>query len=61
MTSNLKTISELMLLNLVCPVTRSELKFNAGTNELISEAAALAFPVRSGVPILLVDEARKIE
>ena len=60
MTSDLKTISELMLLSLVCPVTRSELKFNTDTNELISEAAALAFPVRSGVPILLVDEARKI-
>lgn len=51
--------SELLRL-LVCPVTKGELNYNEGTNELISEEAGLAFPVRDGIPILLVDQARKI-
>ena len=46
---------------IVCPITKTNLKFNSGTQELISEAASLAFPVRNGIPILLIDEARKID
>ncbi|MBL4906830.1 MAG: Trm112 family protein [Sneathiella sp.] len=46
---------------LVCPLTKSLLKFDRKTNELISEKAGLAFPIRNGIPIMLVDEARKIE
>ena len=46
---------------IVCPITKTNLKFNSGTQELISEAASLAFPLKNGIPILLVDEARKID
>jgi uncharacterized protein YbaR (Trm112 family) len=45
---------------LVCPVTKTTLSYNAETQELISDAAKLAFPIRNGVPILLLQEARKI-
>lgn len=46
---------------LVCPVTHQTLRYDAERMELISEAARLAFPIRSGIPILLVDEARKTD
>jgi uncharacterized protein YbaR (Trm112 family) len=45
---------------LVCPVTKTTLTYDAANQELISQAAKLAFPIRSGVPILLLQEARKI-
>lgn len=45
---------------LVCPVTKSGLDYDAGKQELVSRAAGLAFPIRNGVPILLLREARKI-
>jgi uncharacterized protein len=45
---------------LVCPVTKAGLEYNAATQELISTSAGLAFPIRNGVPILLLQEARKI-
>ena len=45
---------------LVCPVTKSLLRYDAAAQELISDAAGLAFPIREGIPIMLVDEARKI-
>ena len=44
---------------LVCPVTRSCLRYDAQAQELVSEKAGLAFPVREGIPIMLADEARK--
>ena len=46
---------------LVCPITRSVLNYDSSKNELVSSAAALAFPIRKGIPILLVDEARKLD
>lgn len=46
---------------LVCPVTRTVLEYDADTQELISKAAGLAFPIRDGIPIMLVDEARELE
>jgi uncharacterized protein YbaR (Trm112 family) len=46
---------------LVCPVTKSPLRYDAAKQELISDKAGLAFPIREGIPIMLVDEARKIE
>jgi uncharacterized protein YbaR (Trm112 family) len=46
---------------LVCPVTKGPLEYAAAKNELISRQAKLAFPIRDGIPIMLVDEARKIE
>ncbi len=50
-----------MLEALVCPLTHATLEFDAAAQELISRSANLAFPVRNGVPVMLVDEARDIE
>lgn len=50
-----------MLEALVCPETRAPLRYDAEAQELISRAAHLAFPIRNGIPIMLVDEARKLE
>lgn len=47
-----------LLALLVCPVTRTPLEPDPARGELISRAAGLAFPVRGGVPVLLVEEAR---
>ena len=46
---------------LVCPVTKTPLRYDATRHELISDKAQLAFPIREGIPIMLVDEARKIQ
>lgn len=46
---------------LVCPVTKASLDYDAETQELISHAAKLAYPIREGVPIMLPEEARKLE
>lgn len=45
---------------LVCPVTKSPLHYDREAQELISEQAGLAFPIRDGIPIMLPDEARKL-
>lgn len=45
---------------LVCPVSKTKLYFDKNTQELISTAANLAYPVRDGIPILLEDEAREL-
>jgi uncharacterized protein YbaR (Trm112 family) len=49
-----------MLEALVCPVTHATLRYDAEAQELISEAAGLAFPIRGGIPIMLLNEARQI-
>lgn len=49
-----------LLAILVCPVTRTKLIYDAAAQELISEAAGVAFPIRGGVPIMLIEEARAI-
>ena len=46
---------------LVCPVTRQPLRWDAEAQELVSEAAGLAYPVRDGVPVMLPEEARQLE
>ena len=46
---------------LVCPVTKTTLRYDAETQELISEAAGLAYPIRDGIPIMLPEEARSLE
>jgi uncharacterized protein YbaR (Trm112 family) len=46
---------------LVCPATGGRLEYDAEAGELISRTAMLAYPVRSGIPIMLIDEARKID
>ena len=45
---------------LVCPLTKSELVYDKESSELISEKAGLAYPVRDGIPVMLIDEARKL-
>lgn len=47
-----------MLEALVCPLTHGPLHYDAEKQELVSKSAKLAFPVRGGIPIMLVDEAR---
>jgi uncharacterized protein len=46
---------------LVCPLTKTPLRYDRERQELVSEAARLAYPIRDGVPIMLPDEARKID
>ncbi|MGL4325213.1 MAG: Trm112 family protein [Beijerinckiaceae bacterium] len=45
---------------LVCPVTKGTLEYDAAHQELISRAAKLAYPIRDGIPIMLPEEARKL-
>lgn len=46
---------------LVCPVTRGPLVYDAERGELISRGANLAFPIHNGIPIMLIDEARRLD
>ena len=46
---------------LVCPLTKGPLRYDAAAQELISEQAGLAYPIRDGIPIMLVDEARPLD
>ena len=46
---------------LVCPLTKGPLEYDRERNELISRQAGLAYPIRDGIPIMLVDEARKLD
>lgn len=46
---------------LVCPLTKGPLRYDAEAQELISERAGLAYPIRDGIPIMLVDEARRLD
>jgi len=45
---------------LVCPLTKGPLRYDAARQELISDKAGLAYPIRDGIPIMLVDEAREL-
>jgi len=55
-----KAIDENLLDILVCPISKGPLKYNKDTSELISIEAGLAFPIEDGIPIMLLDRARKI-
>ena len=55
------TLDRGLLDKLVCPVTRTPLRYDAAAQELVSEAAGLAYPIRDGVPVMLIEEARRIE
>ena len=50
-----------MLEALVCPQTQGRLEYDAAKQELISHAAHLAFPIRNGIPVMLIDQARDID
>ena len=46
---------------LVCPLTKGPLEYDAARQELVSRKAKLAFPIRDGIPIMLADEARRLD
>ena len=50
-----------MLEALVCPQTQGPLSYDADAQELVSKSARLAFPIRDGIPVMLVDEARELD
>lgn len=50
-----------MLEALICPRTQTTLRYDADAQELISKAASLAYPIRNGIPVMLVNEARKLD
>jgi len=50
-----------MLEALICPQTHGPLDYDAERQELVSRRAGLAFPIRNGIPVLLIDEARKLD
>jgi uncharacterized protein YbaR (Trm112 family) len=54
------TVDPRLLEILVCPLTHVPLRYDAARNELISDQAKLAFPIRDGIPVMLVDEARRL-
>jgi uncharacterized protein YbaR (Trm112 family) len=54
-------IDPLLLEILVCPVTHAPLTYDRAASELVSRAAGLAYPIRSGIPIMLPEEARILE
>ena len=60
-TQNLKFMDIKLLEMLVCPITKGPLTFDKQNNELISNSAKLAYPIRDGIPVMLEDQAREIE
>jgi uncharacterized protein YbaR (Trm112 family) len=50
-----------MLEALICPRTQTTLIYDAENQELVSKAAGLAYPIRNGIPVMLVDEARVLD
>ncbi len=61
MTDDKPGIDPKLLEILVCPLTKGPLTYDRDRHELISEQAGLAYPIRDGIPIMLVDEARQLE
>jgi uncharacterized protein len=59
--ANAPVIDRRMLEALICPMTQTTLSYDAEAQELISKAAKMAFPIRNGIPIMLVSEARAVE
>ena len=54
-------MTEELLALLVCPATRAPLRWDRHNERLVSDAAGLAYPIRAGVPILLVEEAARLD
>ena len=50
-----------MLEALICPQTHARLEYDADRQELVSRGAGLAFPIRNGIPVMLIDEARTLD
>lgn len=60
MTTNKSGVEPKLLEILVCPLTKGPLRYDSDKQELVSEQANLAYPIRDGIPIMLVDEARQL-
>ncbi len=58
---NARNVDPKLLEILVCPLTKGPLRYDSEAQELISEKARLAYPIRDGIPIMLVDEARSLD
>ena len=56
-----RTVDPKLLDILVCPLTKGPLRYDAARQELVSDRAGLAYPIRDGIPIMLVDEARTLD
>lgn len=56
-----RSVDPRLLEILVCPLTKSRLEYDRERGELISRAAGLAYPIRNGIPVMLVDEARVLD
>ena len=56
-----QTVDPKLLEILVCPLTKGPLRYDSQAQELISDQAGLAYPIRDGIPIMLVDEARRLD
>lgn len=61
MSETKSTVDPKLLEILVCPLTKGPLTYDAEAQELISRQAGLAYPIRDGIPIMLVDEARALD
>lgn len=61
MTDRLAGIDPKLLEILVCPVSKGPLRYDGERQELVSERAGLAYPIRDGIPIMLPDEARPLD
>ena len=59
--SETSSIDPKLLEILVCPLTKGPLVYDADNQELVSKQAGLAYPIRDGIPIMLVDEARSLD
>ena len=55
------TVDPKLLEILVCPITKGPLEYDAARQELISRSAKLAYPIRDGIPIMLPEEARRLD
>ncbi len=60
-TSTINRVDPKLLEILVCPVTKQPLEYNSDKQELVSPAARLAYPIRDGIPIMLMEEARSLD
>lgn len=60
-TAALRAVDPKLLEILVCPLSKGPLRYNAARQELISDKAGLAYPIRDGIPIMLIDEARSLD
>jgi len=61
MENSAKPVDPDLLAILVCPLTKGPLRYDAERQELVSDSARLAYPIRNGIPVMLVEEARSLD